>query len=95
MTKKNFNKDNLYKLLSERTGFSELLSKKIINDLIKIIIKEIKKENFSLLNLGKFKVIGKKNRLGRNPKTKQTFIINQRKSISFIASKNFSKIINE
>ena len=95
MTKKNFNKDNLYKLLSERTGFSELLSKKIINDLIKIIIKEIKKENFSLLNLGKFKVIVKKNRLGRNPKTKQTFIINQRKSISFIASKNFSKIINE
>lgn len=95
MTKKNFNKDNLYKLLSERTGFSELLSKKIINDLIKIIIKEIKKENFGLLNLGKFKVISKKNRLGRNPKTKQTFIINQRKSISFIASKNFSKIINE
>ncbi len=95
MTKKNFNKDNLYKLLSERTGFSELLSKRIINDLIKIIIKEIKKENFSLLNLGKFKIIDKKNRLGRNPKTKQNFIINQRKSISFIASKNFSKIINE
>jgi len=95
LTKKNFNKDNLYKLLSERTGFSELLSKRIINDLIKIIIKEIKKENFSLLNLGKFKIIDKKNRLGRNPKTKQNFIINQRKSISFIASKNFSKIINE
>ena len=95
MTKKNFNKDNLYKLLSERTGFSELLSKRIINDLIKIIIKEIKKENFSLLNLGKFKIIDKKNRLGRNPKTKKNFIINQRKSIRFIASKNFSKIINE
>ena len=95
MTKKNFNKDNLYKLLSEKTGFSVLLSKKIINDLIKIIIIEIKKENFNLVNLGKFKIILKKDRLGRNPKTKQTFIINKRKSISFTASKNFSQFLNE
>ena len=95
MTKKNFNKYNLYKLLSEKTGFSALLSKKIINDLIKTIIVEIKKENFNLVNLGKFKIILKKDRLGRNPKTKQTFIINKRKSISFIASKNFSQFLNE
>ena len=95
MTKKNFNKDNLYKLLSEKTGFSVLLSKKIINDLIKIIIIEIKKENFNLVNLGKFKIISKKDRLGRNPKTKQTFTINKRKSISFITSKNFSRFLNE
>ncbi len=95
MTKKNFNKENLYKLLSEKTGFSALLSKKIINDLIKTIIVEIKKENFNLVNLGKFKIILKKDRLGRNPKTKQTFIINKRKSISFIASKNFSQFLNE
>ena len=95
MTKKNFNKENLYKLLSEKTGFSALLSKKIINDLIKTIIVEIKKENFNLVNLGKFKIILKKDRLGRNPKTKQTFIINKRKSISFIASKNFSQLLNE
>ena len=95
MTKKNFNKDNLYKLLSEKTGFSLLLSKNIINDLIEIIIKEIKKENFNLVNLGKFKIILKKDRIGRNPKTKQTFIINKRKSISFTASKNFSQFLNE
>ena len=95
MTKKNFNKENLYKLLSEKTGFSALLSKKIINDLIKTIIVEIKKENFNLVNLGKFKIILKKDRLGRNPKTKQTFIINKRKSISFTASKNFSQFLNE
>ena len=95
MTKKNFNKENLYKLLSEKTGFSALLSKKIINDLIKTIIVEIKKENFNLVNLGKFKIIFKKDRLGRNPKTKQTFIINKRKSISFTASKNFSQFLNE
>ena len=95
MTKKNFNKENLYKLLSEKTGFSALLSKKIINDLIKTIIVEIKNENFNLVNLGKFKIILKKDRLGRNPKTKQTFIINKRKSISFTASKNFSQFLNE
>ena len=95
MTKKNFNKENLYKLLSEKTGFSAILSKKIINDLIKTIIVEIKKENFNLVNLGKFKIILKKDRLGRNPKTKQTFIINKRKSISFTASKNFSQFLNE
>ncbi len=95
MTKNNFNKDNIIKLLSERTGFSVLVSKKIINDLIKIIIQEIKKENFNLHNLGKFKIIKKKNRVGRNPKTKQPFIIHKRKAISFTASKNFLNILNE
>ena len=83
MTKKNFNKDNFYKLLSEKTGFSVLLSKKIINDLIKIIIKEIKKENFNLVNLGKFKIIFKKDRLGEILKQNKLLLLIKENQLVF------------
>ena len=89
MTKKNFNKDNLYKLLSEKTGFSLLLSKKIINDLIEIIIKEIKKENFNLVNLGKFKIIFKKDRLGRNPKQNKLLLLIKENQLVLLLLKIF------
>ena len=68
-------------------GFSHNLSKKIINDLIEIIIQNIKSGNLGLKNIGSFNIIKKKERLGRNPKTKEKFIISSRKSIKFTTSK--------
>ena len=60
----------------------------------KEIIKEINKGNFGLKNIGIFKIIYKKERLGRNPKTGEDFIISKRNSISFKPSKNLTKSIN-
>ena len=40
-------------------------------------------------------IISKNERIGRNPKTKEQFLIKKRKSISFISSKNLTKIINQ
>ena len=86
MFKKNLKKIDLAKRLSNKTGYSVNFSKKLINDLVEIIVLNIKKENLTLKNIGTFKKKNKKQRIGRNPKTKEKFIINSRKSISFTSS---------
>mgnify|MGYP001331687282 FL=1 len=84
----NLKKIDIIKNLSNKIGFSQNISKKIVNDLIDIIIENIKNDNMNLKNIGNFKLIIKKERLGRNPKTKEEFTITPRKSVSFTASKN-------
>jgi integration host factor subunit alpha len=91
----NFTKKDIIKYLSEKTGFSELLSKSIINDLLKTLVEIIKTENLNLKNIGTFKLIDKKERIGRNPKTNEEFIISSRKSISFSSSKKIVNLLNQ
>ena len=95
MSKKNITKRIIAKDLSLKTGYSISISKKLIDDLILCITKSIKMEKLNLKNLGTFKIINKKERIGRNPKTKEQFIITARKTISFIPSKKISKELNE
>ena len=95
MTKKNITKKEITKILSQKIGLSSLYSKKIVNDLIQIIIKQVKNNNLILKNIGTFRIISNDERIGRNPKTKEQFLIKKRKSISFISSKNLKKIINQ
>ena len=94
MIRKSIKKIDIIKNLSLQTGFSNNFSKKIINDLIEIIILNIGLGNLILKNIGSFKLIKKKQREGRNPKTKEKFIISARKSIIFTPSKKISKNIN-
>ena len=97
MLKKDFKKIDLVKDLSLKTGYSQNYSKKIVDDLINIFIQNIKSGNLNLKNIGSFKLLNKKERIGRNPKTKEEFIISSRKSLSFTSSKkiidNLNKII--
>ena len=95
MSKKNITKFVIAKDLGSKTGFSISFSKKLIDDLILCIIEGIKAEKFYLKNLGTFKIINKNERIGRNPKTKEEFLITARKTISFIPSKKISKDLNE
>ncbi len=90
MFKKNFKKEDIIYEVSRETGFSVNFSKKLINQLIEIIIQKIKEGNLNLKNIGSFKIIKKKERLGRNPKTGEKFKITSRNSISFIQSKKIS-----
>ena len=87
VNKNNLTKIDIIKNLSKKTGFSTLLSKKLINDFLDVIIHQIKVKELNLKNIGSFKLIKKKERLGRNPKTKEEFIISARKSLRYVASK--------
>ena len=91
MKRNNLKKLEISKNLSKKMGFSILFSKKVIDDLLNVLILSIKENNLNLKNLGVFKIIKKKERLGRNPKTKENYKISARKALSFKASK---KIIN-
>ena len=51
--------------------------------------------NFTLKNIGSFKKKDKKERIGRNPKTKEEFIIHSRKSISFTSSTKLLEKLNK
>ena len=95
MINKNLTKIELAKGLSKTSGYPTTFSSKVINDLIKICTEMIKNNELTLKNIGTFKLISKKKRIGRNPKTKEEYLINKRKSISFRASKNLSKFLND
>tara|TARA_Y100000389_G_scaffold10191_1_gene9538 strand:- start:8386 stop:8673 length:288 start_codon:yes stop_codon:yes gene_type:complete len=92
---KNLKKINIAKRLSKIKGFPVFLSNKLIDDLINVLIIGIKQNNLNLKNIGTFRLINKKERIGRNPKTKEIFTINARKTISFVSSKTLVKKLNE
>tara|TARA_Y100000816_G_C26028582_1_gene538342 strand:+ start:520 stop:813 length:294 start_codon:yes stop_codon:yes gene_type:complete len=89
-----FKKIDLSKNISEKIGVSVSLSKKLTEDLLEILSNKIKDNDLNLKNVGSFRIIDKKDRIGRNPKTKEEFIIKSRKSISFTASKNLIANMN-
>ena len=91
MIKKNFKKKDIIQKLSKKTGFPANYSKKLINDLILIILQNIKEGNVNLKNFGKFKIIKKRERIGRNPKTRKEYIISARNVVSFIFSRKILK----
>ena len=91
---KNITKIDISKELSKKFGFSISLSKKIINDIVLSLISNLDESKLTLKNIGSFKILNKKERLGRNPKTGDNFLIKARKSVSFSPSKELNKKIN-
>ncbi len=91
---KNIKKIDISNSINKKKGFSNLVSKKLTDDLIFTLISLIKKKNLLLKNFGLFKTLNKKERIGRNPKTKNIYIISQRKSLSFRPSKSLVKKVN-
>ena len=67
----------------------------MVDDFLNVIAINIKTNRCVLKNLGTFKLINKKERLGRNPKTKKEYVISERKVVSFIVSKKITKALNK
>ena len=95
MTKNNLSKADLSKNLSKLKGYPISFSNKLINDLLNVLNEAIKLDYLTLKNFGSFKLVKKKERIGRNPKTGEEFIISSRNSIRFSISKKISEKINE
>ena len=95
MTKNNLKKIDIAKCLSKKEGFSVQFSKKLINDLLYIFTQNIKANHFKIKNIGSFKLINKKQRVGRNPKTKEVAYITSRRSLSFLPSRKILEKINK
>jgi len=85
--KKNLTKKELSNNINKKIGLSKIYSDKVAEDLIDVIKTLIKKGGLNIKNFGSFKLIKKRERIGRNPKTKKEYKISARNSLSFLMSK--------
>tara|TARA_A100001011_G_scaffold338694_1_gene369662 strand:+ start:170 stop:460 length:291 start_codon:yes stop_codon:yes gene_type:complete len=96
MKRSNITKDEILKTINSSIGTPLSLSEKILNEILNIIVDGLNSENIvKIKGFGTFKILNKKSRTGRNPKTGQTHLINARKTVTFYPSKNFKRVINE
>ncbi len=95
MSKDNFNKKKIINKIYKNLGFSKNYSSKILDDFFEIFTGElIKTESIKISSFGTFKVNKKKERVGRNPKTKVETMISARKIIKFKPSLELKYKIN-
>ena len=93
--KQNLGKREIITRLTSAIGFSSKNVQKITEDIIEIIISNlVYNKKINLKNLGTFNVVFKNEREGRNPKTKEKFIITSRNTIKFKVSDTLKKKIN-
>ena len=90
----NFTRKNLINIIYKNVGFSKNFSSKLIDNFFDTLTLEIIKSNkVKITNFGTFTVNHKKERVGRNPKTKVEAKISSRKVVKFkpaIILKNMS-----
>ena len=91
----NLTKKDLVNLVYMQLGFSKLISENLIEDFLSTIVLNIKEEKkLKLSKFGTFSIREKKQRIGRNPKTKETKIISSRDVVLFKPSKEFKEFVN-
>jgi len=84
MLKKNFTKKNLTTKIHKNLGFSKNISSTLIDNFFHTFNAElIKEKQIKISSFGTFFVKQKKERLGRNPKTKIESKISARKVVIF------------
>ena len=86
-------KKDISKNISSKTHFSLITSQNFLDSFIEIVKLNLYK-NIKLSNFGSFSSKTSKKRLGRNPRTMETYPIPKRNRISFQASKKVKNIIN-
>ena len=84
MVKKNFTRKNLSNKIHKIIGFSKNFSSKIVDNFFETLVSEILKSNkVKISSFGTFRVMNKKERIGRNPKTNVEAKITSRKVVKF------------
>jgi integration host factor subunit alpha len=84
MFKSNLTKKKITNKIYKNLGFSKNISSDIVDSFIELLISEIIKSNkIKISKFGTFSVIKKKERIGRNPKTKIVAKISSRKIVKF------------
>ena len=84
MLRKNIKRKDLINNVYLNIGFSKVISENIVNDVFNLFIHNIISKNIlKISNFGTFCKKNKKQRIGRNPKTKEETIISSRNVITF------------
>ena len=92
----NLTKKEIINSMYMQIGFSKKISENLLEDILNIIIKNIKEnKKLKISKFGTFTLRDKNSRMGRNPKTKENKIISKRNVILFKPSKDFKEFINK
>ena len=96
MPDKNLTRKYLTNNIFKNLGFSKNLSSKIVDNFFELLILEIlNAKKVKISSFGSFNVINKKERIGRNPKTRVEAKITSRKVISFKPSHLLKEKLNK
>ena len=96
MLRKNIKRKDLIANVYFNIGFSKTISENIVYDIFNLFINNIISNNvLKISNFGNFIKKNKKQRIGRNPKTKEVKVISSRKIVIFKASNLLKKRINQ
>ena len=91
----NLTKKEIINSIYMQIGFSKKITSSILEDIFQILLNNIKIEKkVKISKFGTFTLRRKKQRLGRNPKTKETKVISERNVILFKPSKELKNYIN-
>ena len=92
----NLTKKDIINSIYMQIGFSKKISETLLEDIFELILKNIiKHKKVKIAKFGTFILRKKKQRMGRNPKTKESKIISERNVILFKASRDFKEFINK
>ncbi len=96
MKRDNVTRKDLQKEIYYALGIPILFSEKILNLFFNLIADGLIRDGeVKISNLGKFKILHKKERMGRNPKTGKVYEIKSRKTVTFYPSSQIKRKINE
>tara|TARA_B100000029_G_scaffold118978_1_gene112092 strand:+ start:172 stop:462 length:291 start_codon:yes stop_codon:yes gene_type:complete len=96
MDKKNFTRESLCNKIYQNIGFSKNFSSNIIDQVFNLLSSElIETKKIKITSFGTLEIINKKERIGRNPKTKVKAKITARKIVKFKPSEILKKRIND
>tara|TARA_B100001093_G_scaffold234369_1_gene224764 strand:+ start:1242 stop:1541 length:300 start_codon:yes stop_codon:yes gene_type:complete len=92
----NLTKKDLVNQVYMQVGFSKLISENLIDEFFSLIISNlIKEKKIKIAKFGTFLIRAKKERLGRNPKTKEDKLISERNVVLFKPSNEFKDLVNK
>ena len=91
----NLTKKEIINSIYMQVGFSKKISENLLDDFLYILLDELLiNKKVKISKFGTFSIKEKKQRIGRNPKTKKEFLISARKVLIFKSSKELQKLVN-
>jgi len=95
MMRINLTKKDVINSVYMQIGFSKKISENLLEDILFVIVKNLKKnKKIKISKFGTFAIRNKKSRVGRNPLTKEKKIITSRNVVLFKPSKEFKDFVN-
>ena len=90
----NYTKALIYKKTATKLSISTTDSSKILDSFLSIIKKNVGSKIVKISGFGSFEMKETPKRIGRNPKTKESYIINARNKVTFNISNKLKNFLN-